>query len=255
MKITFLGTGTSCGVPLPTCTCEVCQSKDPHDNRLRCSAVVETEEGKQILVDCGPDFRIQAIRANLQHLDAMVLTHNHFDHCFGIDDLRAYCFKQPLPCYVEHSLAQALRQRHDYIFVHKYPGTPQVELHEVNPGDTFMVGETECRAIRVYHKHPEIPILAFRFGQKLAYVTDCIHIPDDQWKYLEGIDTLVIDALRWKEHPTHFSVAQALEVVERLKPRQTWFTHMSHDIGLHDWANAKLPDNVKLAYDGLIVEF
>lgn len=254
MKITFLGTGTSCGVPLPTCPCEVCNSKDPHDNRLRCSALVETDEGGQILIDCGPDFRIQALRANIQHLDAVLLTHNHFDHCFGIDDLRAYSFEQPLPCFVEPALANALRLRHDYIFVHKYPGTPKVEIHEVQPGETFVAGNTTCRAIRVYHKHPQLPILAFRIGKKLAYVTDCVHIPDDQWQYLEGIDTLIIDALRWTEHPTHFSVAQALEVVERFHPRQTWFTHMSHDIGLHDWVNAQLPDNVRLAYDGLTVE-
>lgn len=254
MKITFLGTGTSCGVPLPTCQCEVCQSNDPHDKRLRCSALIETDSNKQILIDCGPDFRIQAINYDVKHLDAVLLTHNHFDHCFGIDDLRAYSFQTPLPLYVEPSLATALRSRHDYIFVHKYPGTPQLELNEVRPGETFTIGETECRAIRIYHKYPEIPILAFRIGQKLAYVTDCINIPDDQWQYLEGIDTLIIDALRWKEHPSHFSVQQALEVVNRLHPRQTWFTHMSHDIGLHDWANNQLPANVKLAYDGLVVE-
>lgn len=254
MKITFLGTGTSCGVPLPTCQCEVCQSNDPHDKRLRCSALIETDSNKQILIDCGPDFRIQAINYDVKHLDAVLLTHNHFDHCFGIDDLRAYSFQTPLPLYVEPSLATALRSRHDYIFVHKYPGTPQLELNEVRPGETFTIGETECRAIRIYHKYPEIPILAFRIGQKLAYVTDCINIPDDRWQYLEGIDTLIIDALRWKEHPSHFSVQQALEVVNRLHPRQTWFTHMSHDIGLHDWANNQLPANVKLAYDGLVVE-
>ncbi|MDO4497776.1 MAG: MBL fold metallo-hydrolase [Bacteroidales bacterium] len=254
MKITFLGTGTSCGVPLPTCQCEVCQSPDPHDHRLRCSALVETDEGCQILIDCGPDFRLQAIENNIMHLDAVLLTHNHFDHCFGIDDLRAYSFKQPLPLFVEPSMANVLRQRHDYIFVHKYPGTPKLELNEVNPGETFIIGNTECRAIRVYHKFPELPILAFRIGQKLAYVTDCSLIPDDQWQYLEGIDTLIIDALRWKEHPTHFSVEQALEVVNRLKPRQTWFTHMSHDMGLHDWANNQLPNGVKLAYDGQVCE-
>lgn len=254
MKISFLGTGTSCGVPLPTCQCEVCQSKDAHDNRLRCSALVETDDHKQLLIDCGPDFRLQALRYNIQELDGLLITHNHFDHCFGIDDLRAYCFHKTLPTYVEASMAHALRERHDYIFVHKYPGTPKMEIVEIEPAKPFHVGETEVMPIRVFHHFPEQPILAFRIGRKLAYVTDCTFIPDDMWQYLEGVDTLVIDALRWKEHPTHFSVAQALEVVQRLKPRQTWFTHMSHDIGLHDWANAQLPANVQLAHDGLVVE-
>lgn len=254
MKLTFLGTGTSCGVPLPTCQCEVCQSKDPHDNRLRCSALVETDDKKQILIDCGPDFRTQAIRYNIQSLDALLITHNHFDHCFGIDDLRAYSFRKTLPTYVEASMAQALKQRHDYIFVHKYPGTPQMTIEVIEPGKAFMIGDTEITPIRVYHKYPEYPILAFRIADKLAYVTDCTHIPDPMWQFLEGVDTLVIDALRWKEHPTHFSVAQALDVVNRIKPRQTWFTHMSHDIGLHDQANKQLPEGVALAYDGLVIE-
>lgn len=256
MKVTFLGTGTSCGVPLPTCPCPVCNSADPRDNRLRASVVVETDEGKQILIDCGPDFRIQALRSKLSRLDALLLTHNHFDHCFGIDDLRAYSFVRPLACYVEPSMAQALRQRHDYIFVHKYPGTPQIELNEVQPGDAFSLGKTECRAIRVFHKFPEIPILAFCFDHRLAYVTDCVHIPDNQWKHLEGIDTLIIDALRWTEHPSHFSVDQAVEVVRRLHPRQTFFTHMSHDIGLHTEADERLKGyglNIQLAYDGLVI--
>lgn len=260
MKLTFLGTGTSCGVPLPTCPCAVCNSSDPRDNRLRCSAMIETDDKRQILVDCGPDFRIQAIRSNIRHIDALLLTHNHFDHCFGIDDLRAYCFEKPLPTYADAFLTQKLKERHDYIFVHRYPGTPQMNLVTINPGETFLVGQTPVTAIRVFHG--KAPILAFRIGN-LAYITDCTEIPDDQWQYLEGIDTLVLDALRWKEHPTHYSIEQALAIVARLQPQQTWFTHMSHDIGLHDEANRQILEllpqfgitgHVQLAYDTLVID-
>ncbi|MBO7378629.1 MAG: MBL fold metallo-hydrolase [Bacteroidales bacterium] len=251
MKVRFLGTGTSCGVPMPLCNCEVCTSADPRDNRLRCSALVETDDGKQILIDCGPDFRQQALRFGVRHLDALLVTHNHFDHVAGLDDLRAFCFEHALPTYADPIVSKTFIEKYDYIFVHRYPGVPQMDLHLVHPGDRFQIGETRVLPLQVYHG--KLPILAWRIG-RLAYITDCTVIPDETWEQLQGVDTLILDALRWKSHPTHFNVEQALEVVERMKPRQTFFTHLSHDIGLHPWADARLPENVHLAYDGLEIE-
>lgn len=263
MKVTILGSGTSIGVPMPTCQCEVCRSQDPHDNRWRCSALVETDEGKQILVDCGPDFRLQSIRADIRQLDAMLLTHNHFDHCYGIDDLRPWAYHTPLHTYADRGMSNALISRWDYIFVHKYPGVPQLVLHTLYPsrGDAFTVGNTLVTPIRCYHG--KLPILGYRIGN-LGYVTDCTAISERDFPKLQGIDTLIIDALRWQPHPTHYSVAQAMQIVERLQPRQTYFTHMSHDMGLHrefpqrlrqemgDAYPESLLSTIQLAYDGLV---
>lgn len=251
MKLTFLGTGTSCGVPLPTCTCEVCTSADPHDNRLRCSCLVETDDGLHILIDCGPDFRQQALRARISRLDALLVTHNHFDHVAGLDDLRAYCYRDALPVYADRRVCATFLDKYDYIFVHRYPGVPKMDLHEVEPDAVFSLGHTEVRPVRLMHG--QLPAFGWRLG-RLAYLTDCSAIPDTEWDKLQGIDTLVIDALRWTPHPTHMSVNQALEVVARIIPRQTYFTHMSHDIGLHDKIDRQLPRGVHLAYDGLEVE-
>lgn len=248
MKITFLGTGTSCGVPMPTCTCEVCTSKNPHDSRLRSSCLVETDEGLQILIDCGPDFRQQALTHRIKHLDALLITHNHFDHVAGLDDLRAYCFEQPLALYADRIVSDTFRSHYDYIFVHRYPGTPKMDLHTLEGDEVLRLGDTTVVPIRI--KHGKLPIFGWRIGS-LVYLTDCTEIEDGEWQKLENVDTLIIDALRWKEHPTHYSVDQALEIVHRLNPRQTYFTHMSHDIGLHEEVNLKLPKGVQLAYDGL----
>lgn len=250
MKITFLGTGTSCGVPMPTCTCEVCTSQDPRDSRLRASILVETNDNKNILIDCGPDFRQQALKNNIGRLDALFITHNHFDHCAGLDDLRAYAFRNPLDAYADETVTRTLNNHYDYIFIHRYPGVPQVNLNTISPEDTVTVGETKIIPIRVFHG--KLPILAFRIG-KLAYITDCTCIPDTEWSKLEGIDTLIIDALRWKSHPTHWSVDEAMLAVNRIKPRHTYFTHMSHDIGLHEEVNKMLAPNVELAFDGMTV--
>lgn len=265
MKVTILGSGTSIGVPMPTCECEVCRSQDPHDNRLRCSALVETDEGLQILVDCGPDFRMQSIRAKIRQLDALLLTHNHFDHCYGIDDLRPWAYFQPLDTYADEGMTQALMTRWDYIFVHKYPGVPNLTLHTLHPSrnETAYVGQTPVTPIRCYHGR--LPILGYRIGQ-LGYITDCTAIEPRDLPKLQGIDTLIIDALRWQEHPTHYSVAQAMEIVARLQPRQTYFTHMSHDMGLHQDFPHRLrqelgnvyPESllatIHLAYDGLVFQ-
>lgn len=265
MKVTILGSGTSIGVPMPTCQCEVCKSADPHDNRLRCSALVETDDGKFILIDCGPDMRLQSIRADIRQLDALLLTHNHFDHCYGIDDLRPWAFSRPLLTYADHGMSQALLTRWDYIFVHKYPGVPQLKLCTLHPSqnDWVPVGQVDVTPIRCFHG--KLPILGYRLG-KLGYITDCTAIHQRDMPKLAGIDTLIIDALRWQEHPTHYSVAQAMEIVAQLRPRQTYFTHMSHDMGLHAHFPARLrqelghlyPEEllatVHLAYDGLVLD-
>lgn len=250
MKVIFLGTGTSCGVPMPTCQCEVCTSADPRDNRMRCSALIETDEGKQILLDCGPDFRIQALRAHIMHLDALLVTHNHFDHVAGLDDLRAYSVDAPLPIYANPIVSRTFKLHYDYIFVHRYPGTPKLELNELQGDESFMIGNTPVQPIRC--NHGQLPIFAWRIGP-LAYITDCTEIFDSEWEKLKDVDTLILDALRWDPHPTHYSVEQALEVVERIRPRQTFFTHMSHDMGLHAVASTKFPSGVHLAYDGLVI--
>ncbi len=250
---------------MPTCQCTVCQSSDPYDNRLRCSALVTTDDDRQILVDCGPDMRIQSLRAGISSLDALLLTHNHFDHCYGIDDLRPWAYRQPLHTYADRGMSQALMTRWDYIFVHKYPGTPQLLLHTLHPsrGESFMIGETPVTPIRCYHG--QLPILGYRIGP-LAYITDCTAISDRDFPRLLGIHTLIIDALRWQPHPTHYSVAQAMEVVARLHPQQTYFTHMSHDMGLHSdfpqrlrqelghLYDQALLSTIHLAYDGLVID-
>lgn len=305
MKLTILGSGTSIGIPVPTCECEVCQSHDPKDNRLRCSALLQTDRGQQILIDCGPDMRQQALRAHIMHIDALLLTHNHFDHCYGLDDLRPWAYRQPLPTYADQIMTDALLDRWDYIFVHRYPGVPSLELHTLHPDAdpnmervrlmvetqtdleaahhskgniqprfsrpqegvggreaSFRVGDTLCQPIRCFHG--AMPILGYRI-EGLAYLTDCTCIPEPEFQKLERVDTLVIDALRWQPHPTHFSVEQALEVVARLQPRQTFFTHISHDMGLHQDFRTRLNaemagkfpqsllDTVSLAYDGQVI--
>lgn len=248
--MTFLGTGTSCGVPMPTCTCPVCTSQDPRDNRLRCSSLVETDDGKLILVDCGPDFRLQALRAGIPRLDALLVTHNHFDHVAGLDDLRAYCYQSALPTYADPIVSRTFIEKYEYIFVKRYPGVPKMDLHELTGDEIFRIGETQVQPIRVYHG--QLPIFGWRIG-RLAYITDCTEVRDSEWKKLEGVDTLIIDALRWNPHPTHYSVEQALAIVDRLQPRQTYFTHISHDMGLYAEASLRLPAHVQLAYDGLTV--
>lgn len=250
MKVTFLGTGTSIGVPMPTCTCEVCTSSDPKDNRLRASILIETDDHKNILIDCGPDFRQQALRARIDRLDALFITHNHFDHCAGLDDLRAYAFRNSLDAYADETVTRTLNNHYDYIFVHRYPGVPSVNLHTITPEDVITIGGNKVIPIRVFHG--QLPILGFRIG-RLAYITDCTCIPDEEYHKLEGVDTLILDALRWKSHPTHWSVSESLEAVKRISPRHTYFTHMSHEIGLHALVNKKLAPDVELAFDNQII--
>lgn len=252
MKITFLGTGTSTGNPEIGCHCEVCTSKDKRDWRLRTSALVEVD-GKKILIDCGPDFRWQAITNGIDHLDGVLVTHEHYDHVGGLDDLRPFCrHHTDVNIYTEANVADAIRTRIPYVFKENpYPGVPRLKLNEVKAGETFRVAGVEVLPIRVMHGR--LPILGFRIGC-LAYLTDLKTLPEEEEEKLLGLEVLVIDALKKGEHPTHASVDEALAIVSRLAPRETYFIHMSHKIGLHAVVEKEVPSHVHYAYDGLTVE-
>ncbi|MDY5637804.1 MAG: MBL fold metallo-hydrolase [Parabacteroides sp.] len=250
MKVTFLGTGTSTGVPEIGCSCAVCQSNDPRDNRLRASVLVETA-GKRILIDCGPDFRQQMIRSRIYQLDGILLTHEHYDHVGGLDDLRPYCRQGAVPIYAELDVVEAIETRIPYVFrAHPYPGVPRLALHTISL-EPFEVAGVLVQAIRVMHGR--LPILGFRIGN-FAYLTDILTLPETEVPKLQGVDVLVLDALREAEHPSHESVPQALALIDRLQPKQAYLTHMSHRIGLHAVAEQSLPAHVQYAYDGLEIE-
>ena len=252
MKLTFLGTGTSTGVPELGCKCEVCTSADPRDARLRCSALLSVDD-TNILIDCGPDFRAQMLRAGVARLDALVLTHKHYDHTAGIDDLRPYTSFNTFPIYADDDTAQHVRSMFPYCFSEvKYPGVPNIELRSIEAMTPFGIGGIEVVPIRVFHG--KLPIVGYRFG-KLAYITDMSRIEPAELEKLKGVEVLVVNALRFaKPHPTHNTVLDALHVVDYLSPRKTYFTHMMHHIGLHAKIEKCLPQGVYFAYDGLEVE-
>ena len=256
MKITILGSGTSTGVPEIGCPCPVCTSVDPRDKRLRCSGLVEVD-GVRILIDCGPDFRDQMIRLDdFKPIDAVLVTHEHYDHVGGLDDLRPFCRFRDVPVYAEPFVTQRLRERIPYCFGENlYPGVPRLLLEEINPGIPFYVSNSdgvrvEIMPIRVMHG--KLPILGYRIG-RMAWMTDMLTMPDSEYGHLQGLDVLVMNALRPKPHGTHQSVNEALENVARLNPRETYFVHMSHHVGLHGEAEKQLPPYVHFAYDGLTV--
>lgn len=249
LEIEFLGTGTSTGVPQIGCRCEVCQSSDPCDNRLRCSAIVRYC-GKSILIDCGPDFRTQILRASNQHLDALLVTHIHYDHVGGMDDLRAYCKYGAFPVFARQDVIDDLHRHMPYCFAaNPYPGVPSLDLHRV--GNVVF----NCKGVKVTPlpvMHGKRPILGYKIGP-LAYITDAKTIDNYIIDSLKGIKLLVINALRLEPHDTHMSLSESLQVIERIKPEQCYLIHMSHGIGLHKSTSRTLPPNVHIAHDGLIV--
>lgn len=252
MKLTFLGTGTSQGVPVIACHCLVCRSVDNRDRRLRTSALLTTDGDKRILFDIGPDFRQQMLRHDVQALDAILVTHAHRDHVAGLDDVRSFNYVQHknMDVYLNAVAKHALLRDYAYIFAHhEYPGLPEADLHEVD-APFSAAGET---VVPIKAMHKDLPILGYRIGP-LAYITDANFIPDDELAKLKGVSVLVINALRKNKHFSHFSLPEALEVVAAVKPERAYLTHISHEMGLHAEVEKELPRGVSLAYDNLEVK-
>lgn len=248
MKITILGSGTSTGVPQIGCRCSVCTSTDPRDRRLRASALVETE-GVRLLIDCGPDFRQQMLRLEFKPIDGVLLTHEHYDHVGGVDDLRPFCAFGDITLYGDRLTTGDIRTRMPYCFRPSlYPGVPRIALEEVEPHVPFRIKGVEVLPLRVLHGR--LPILGYRIGT-MAYITDLKTLPDEEWAHLQGLDCLIVNALRMELHDTHQSLSDALRMADRVGAKETYFIHMSHQIGLHAEVERALPPHTHLTYDGM----
>ena len=293
MRITLLGTGTSCGVPQIGCPCEVCTSADPRDNRLRCSSLLEVG-GKRILIDCGPDFRQQMLRIDFKPLDAVLITHEHYDHVGGLDDLRPYSIFGDVDVYAEKFCCDHLIQRIPYCFLPKekrYPGVPAINLIEIEPHKPFVIRDVEKEpmaseyledAVKMKRQqvwdelqslrdseqethrdieimpirvmHGKLPIVGFRI-ENFAYITDMKTIPEEEYDYLKGVDYMIVNGLRHKEHPSHQTIEEAIAFARRLGVKDAWLIHMSHHIKPHAEEEKLLPEGIHLAYDGEVIEF
>ena len=257
MKLTFLGTGTSQGVPVIGCRCAVCRSNDPRDNRLRTSAMIEAD-GVRLVIDAGPDFRCQLLRADVSRVDGILLTHEHKDHIGGIDDVRALNFVdyptiRPVDIYGTERTLACVRKDFDYAFAaDKYRGVPEIRLHAIDRRTPFRIGALEILPVAGHHS-ARFEVTGYRIG-RLAYLTDFKTIDAGELDKLEGLDLLVVNALRFAPHDSHFSVDEALALIRRVRPRRAVLTHLSHEIGLHAEASRRLPAGVELAYDGLEIE-
>lgn len=252
MRFTFLGTGTSAGVPVLGCSCEVCRSKDPRDFRYRSAGLLETETTR-VLIDSGPDVRMQLMPLPFRKLDGVLLTHIHYDHVAGIDDLRGFCVFGDINIYANRQTVDALRVTMPYCFTEKlYPGVPLLNLHQLEAGQTGQIGDIVFQAVEVMHGR--MPILAYRFGS-FAYITDMKTISDESREMFKGVRTLVVNSLRFeREHHSHMLVGDAIAFARSIGAERTFLTHLTHSIGLHDDANSRLPEDVRFAYDGLTIE-
>ena len=248
MKLTFLGTGTSCGVPVIGCQCEVCQSADPKDKRTRCSVLVETD-ATRLLIDCGPDFRQQILPQPFRKIDGILITHSHYDHVGGVDDIRPYCQFGEMNVYADPIARKGMLEMLPYCFAeHRYPGVPAIGLHEIHPHELLHIGDLDIMPFEVMHG--KLPILGYRIGP-LAYITDMKTINESEYAYLEGTELLVVNALRFiKPHHSHQLVDDAIAFARRVGAKHTLLIHVCHDVGLHEEVNRKLPADIQLAYDG-----
>lgn len=253
LKITFLGTGTSSGVPMIGCDCDVCCSADKKDNRLRSSILVQSAS-TTLVVDTGPDFRYQMLRQNVKHLDAVVFTHPHKDHLAGLDDVRAYNFftKKHIDVYADSLTEEAVRRDFYYAFTDtKYPGLPELNLITISD-EPFVVGDIPIIPVQVWHL--KMPVLGFKFGN-FTYITDANRIEDSEKDKIRNSEVLVLNALRKQKHISHFTLDEAIEMAVELNAGTAYFTHISHQMGKHSEVEAVLPENVHLAYDGLVLQF
>jgi phosphoribosyl 1,2-cyclic phosphate phosphodiesterase len=256
LKLTFLGTGTSQGVPVIGCPCEVCHSKDYKDKRLRTSALIVSDKGTQLTIDAGPDFREQMLREDVKYLDAILVTHSHRDHIGGLDDVRSYNYlqKSSMPVYCNKLAGEGIKEEYSYAFASKkYPGLPEFDLRYINANKDTSFNIKELSVVPIEVMHATLPILAYRIGP-LAYITDAKSIEEKEKKKLFGVKTLIVNALRKEEHFSHFNLAEALQLISEVKPQRAYLTHISHFLGFQKEIQKELPENVFLAYDGLKIE-
>ena len=252
VKVTFLGTGTSQGVPVIACRCSVCVSLDFKNKRLRSSILVETG-GKQIVIDTGPDFRQQMLREKISRIDAVVYTHDHIDHISGLDDIRAFNFvlKKRMDIFCSHYVNDSIRRQFPYIFSEfKYPGIPEIDIHIIE-NKAFSIEDISILPVEV--QHLKLPVFGYRIGG-FTYITDANYISETEKEKIKGCDVIVLNALRREQHPSHFTLQEAIDLMIELKPKRAYFTHISHQLGLHNDVERELPSFIKLAYDGLRIE-
>lgn len=252
MTVTFLGTGTSQGVPIICCECAVCKSNDPKDNRLRSSILIESETTK-VIIDAGPDFRQQLLRKNLKSLDAVVFTHEHKDHIAGLDEVKAFNYfnNMKMPVYATERVQTALKREFSYIFSEeKYPGIPEIDLHTITD-EPICINDIKLLPIDVIHY--KMPVKGYRI-RNFTYITDANYISETEKEKIRGSEIIVINALRKEPHLSHFTFSEAINLMQELKPKKAYFTHISHQLGLHQDVSLELPDFIELAYDGLHIE-
>lgn len=250
MKLKFLGTGTSTGVPQIGCTCSVCKSTDARDKRMRASVLITNNRNNNLLIDCGPDFYHQMLHSDSPRLDALLVTHSHYDHVGGLDDMRPYCSKGPFPVYCQPNVTEDLRIRLPYCFYdYLYPGVPTFDFTELSPFTPIKIAGSEILPVPIMHH--KLEILGYKIDNTIAYITDCKIMPEATVEALEEIPVLILNALRITSHLSHLNIEEALEIIEKIKPGVTYLTHFSHQIGMHKNLETILPENVFPAYDGL----